>query len=91
MFSSEKSKIFLPITFVRRDTSISQNRHSGDKDHIETAHGHGVPTSKVDGNSQNLVVGSAVQFLDKQYGVIKWIGTLPGGDKTYAGVEMVGH
>ena len=89
MFSSKKSKIFLPITFVQPDTSTS-NRHSGDKDarsHIESAH---APTSKV-GNSQNLVVGSAVQYLDKQYGVIKWIGTLPGVKVTYAGVEMVRH
>lgn len=89
MFSSKKSKIFLPITFVQPDTSIS-NRHSGDKDarsHIENAH---VPTTKVN-NPYNLVVGSAVQYLDKQYGVIKWIGILPGDKLTYAGVEMVRH
>lgn len=35
-------------------------------------------------------VGSMVQFNDPpQFGVIKWIGTLPGSDIETAGVETV--
>ena len=42
-------------------------------------------------NPHDLVVGSAVQYIDhEQYGIIKWIGTLSGiPEVTYAGVEMV--
>ena len=91
-FSSKKLKIFLPITFVQPDTSISTDRHSGDKDarsHTENVH-ISTKAGKVS-NPHNLIVGSAVQYLDtEQYGVIKWIGILPGADKVmYAGVEMV--
>ena len=40
-------------------------------------------------NPFNFTVGSAVRHVD-QYGVIKWIGKLPGDDKkVYAKVEMV--
>ena len=93
-FSSKKSKIFLPIDCVQLDTSICSDTHSGDKyshSHSENVH---MPTkaSKA-ANSHDLAVGSAVQYLNTgQYGVIKWIGTLPpGAGVTYAGVEMVRH
>ena len=39
-------------------------------------------------NPYNFDVGSAVQYFEK-YGVIKWIGILPGDKKLYAKVEMV--
>lgn len=41
--------------------------------------------------SQNLKVGSTVQYgRPLKYGVIKWIGKLPGKEnELYAGVEMV--
>ena len=51
-----------------------------------------MPTTVGGGNNpHDLVVGSAVQYLDhKQYGIIKWIGTLSDvPEVTYAGVEMV--
>ena len=84
-FSSKKSKIFLPIDCVQLDTSISSDTHS------ENVH---IPTKASEAaTSHDLAVGSAVQYLNTgQYGVIKWIGTLPGGPRaTYAGVEMVRH
>lgn len=41
-------------------------------------------------NPYNLGVGSAVEFLDlEQYGVIKWIGNIPGSKEIFAGLEMV--
>ena len=93
-FSSDKSKIFLPITYVTPDTSRSNVTQSGDADncsHSEYVH---MPT-KTGGvsNPFDLTVGSAVQYLLKseQYGVIKWIGTLSGSKETFAGVEMVRH
>ena len=93
LFSSKKSKIFLPITFVQPDTSISNDRHSGDKDtrsHTENVH---VPTKAGEvNNPHNLVVGSAVRYLNtEQYGVIKWMETLSSAKTPYAGVEMVRH
>lgn len=90
-FPSEKSKVFLPITFVIPDTSRNRDRNSSDKDavgHSESVH-MPTTTSKAT-NPHNLIVGSAVQYMDsEQYGVIEWIGTLPGTKDTYAGVEMV--
>ena len=90
-FSSEKSKIFLPITYVMKDTSRKRDINSGDKDavgHREDVH-MSATASKAN-NPHNLIVGSAVQYMDfEQYGVIKWIGTIPGTKDTYAGVEMV--
>lgn len=90
-FSSEKFKIFIPITFVRPDASRTSNTQSGDTEscsHSENVH---VPTKPGEvNNPHNFVVGSAVQYLDTEhYGVIKWIGTLQGAKPLYAGVEMV--
>ena len=91
-FSSKESMIFLPISYVQLNTSISSDTHSDDSSshsHLENIH---MPTNASEAaNSHDLVVGSPVQYLNtEQYGVIKWIGTLPGGTKaTYAGVEMV--
>ena len=39
-------------------------------------------------NPHNLAVGSAVQYFQR-YGIIKWIGILPGDRKASAKVEMV--
>ena len=39
-------------------------------------------------NPFNFVVGSTVQHF-QNYGVIKWIGTLPGDKKLYAKIELV--
>ena len=39
-------------------------------------------------NPYNLVAGSAVQYFEK-YGVVRWIGMVPGDKKVYAKVEMV--
>lgn len=52
---------------------------------------HGVHASTVEDehdNPHHLNVGSPVQHFDK-YGVITWIGVLPGDKKVYAKVEMV--
>ena len=42
-------------------------------------------------NPYKLEEGSAIKYdYPPKYGVIKWIGIIPGWDKTlYAGVEMV--
>ena len=41
-------------------------------------------------NPFNLIVESSVQYGNSgQYGVIKWIGILPGSEVPYAGLEMV--
>ena len=93
-FSSKKSKLFLPIDCVQPDTSISSDTHSDDNDshsHLENV--HTLTEASEAASSHDLVVGSAVQYLNTgQYGIIKWIGTLPGGARaTYAGVEMVRH
>ena len=78
--------IFLPITYVRPDTSI-KSRDTDSHSHSENI----IPTKADEvNNPHNLVVGSAVQYHNtKQYGIIKWIGTLQGTNKTFAGVEMV--
>ena len=39
-------------------------------------------------NPYNLVIGSAVQYFG-QYGVVRWIGMVPGDRKVYAKVEML--
>ena len=90
-FSSKKSKIFLPIGFVEQDTFISSK--SSDAHSVSNnACSHPVNTHVPIKASCNLAVGSAVQCINKeQYGVIRWIGTLPGDKATYAGVEMVRH
>ena len=41
-------------------------------------------------NPYNLVVGSPVQYFGK-YGIIKWMGIVPGDGKIYAKVEMVNN
>ena len=93
-FPSEKFKVFLPITFVIPNTSRNRDKddkNSGDKDAVGHSENIHVPTtvSKTN-NPHNLVVGCTVQYMDsEQYGVIKWIGVLPGTKDTYAGVEMV--
>ena len=82
------SKIFLPITYVRRDTSRSSVIHSGDND--DNTHSRDVHMLFKADNPYNLVVGSAVQLNNtKQYGVIRWIGTLPDYKTPYAGIELV--
>jgi len=85
---SKKSRIFLPITLVRRDTS-RKDIHSGDKvvpGHKKIVH---LSTDENENNNPyNLGIGSTVQHFE-QYGVIKWIGTLFGDKKIYAKVEMV--
>ena len=90
--SSKKSKLFLPIDCVQLDTSISSDTHSDDNDsrsHLENV--HTLTEASEAASSHDLVVGSAVQYLNTgQYGILKWIGTLSGGTRaTYAGVEMV--
>ena len=88
-FSSDKSKVFLPITHVKLDTTRRSDAQSGNSEkHSENGH---IPTKAGDGsNPYNLVVGSAVEYLNTgQYGVIKWIGTLERSKGTFAGVEMV--
>ena len=41
-------------------------------------------------NPHNLGVGSTIQYMDfNQYGVIKWIGSIPGSKEIFAGLEMV--
>ena len=88
-FSSKKSKIFLPIDYVELDTSIGSDIHSDNHGHSENV--HITTTAGESNNPHDLVVGSAVQYIDhEQYGIIKWIGTLSGiPEVTYAGVEMV--
>ena len=88
-FSSEKSKIFLPIDYVELDTSVGSDTHSDGYGHSED-----VPITTTAGESNkahDLVVGSAVQLIGhEQYGIIKCIGILSGiPEITYAGVEMV--
>ena len=88
-FSSDKSKVFLPITHVKLDTTRSSDAQSDNTEsHSENVH---IPAKAGDGsNPYNFVVGSAVQYLyTGQYGVIKWIGTLERSKVTFAGVEMV--
>lgn len=91
-FSSKKTKIFLPIGLVRQDTSRSSNTGPHDKyGHSDSANVQ-IPTKSDEvNNPYNLVVGSSVQYLPSNYGVIKWIGTLPGVKLPYAGLEMVRH
>ena len=50
-----------------------------------------VPPAQLDQNPHKLEVGSTVQHGEPvEYGVIKWIGVLPGRENVlYAGVEMV--
>ena len=45
----------------------------------------------LDQNPYKLKEGSSIQYDDPpKYGVVKWVGMIPGRDKTfYAGVEMV--
>ena len=52
-----------------------------------------VPTSvKLHQNPYKLEIESTVQYGEPpQYGVIKWIGVLPGRENLYAGVEMVSY
>ena len=89
LFLSNKTKIFLPITYVKLDTSASSYMHSGEKDAKNYTGNIQEPTKGVEvSNPHNLVVGSAVRCLE-QFGVIKWIGTLKGDKKIYAGLEMV--
>ena len=46
----------------------------------------------LDPNPYSLTVGSVIEYGEPiQYGVIKWIGHLPGVQGLHAGVEMVGH
>ena len=49
--------------------------------------------SPLDQNPHKLEVGSTIQYGDPiEYGVLKWIGMLPGRENIqYAGVEMVNH
>ena len=79
--SSDKSKIFLPVDIIRLDTSRGSDTRSGDKD--------GYSDSENVENPYNFIVGSAVQYLEFRYGVIKWIGDLPGVKSLYAGIEVV--
>lgn len=87
-FSSKKKKLFLPISYVRLDTSKSSDAHTADENTSSHSENNHVPT-KLD-NPYNLDVGSAVQYLNtEQYGIIKWIGNLKDTKLPYAGVEMV--
>ena len=86
-FTSKTSKIFLPVAFVEPDTSRNSGPNCDDKDSCSHSENVSMP-----GNPHNFVVGSSVRYLNSEYyGVIKWIGSLPGVKATYAGVEMVRH
>ena len=83
------SKVFIPITYVKLDTSRSNNAHS-DSHHSENIQLPTKPGEVI--NPYNLVVGSAVQYHYHNFehrGVIKWIGNLQGSEETFAGVEIV--
>ena len=46
--------------------------------------------SYTDQNPHKLAVGSAIQYGDPpKYGVIKWLGKFPQGERMYGGIEMV--
>ena len=83
----------MPIVFVKPDTTRSSDTHSGIKDTYSHSENVDIPTKAGEvNNPHKLVVGSEVQYLNTEhYGVIKWIGTLPGVKQPYAGVEMVRH
>ena len=72
-----------------QDDSSDSSTTSDDSDvtsHDEVIH----PLTMKGGydNPYNLAVGSAVQYFER-YGIIRWIGILPGDRKTFAKVEMV--
>jgi len=80
---SKKSKVFLPMSCVRLDTSRNSSTLTGNDDILDHKENKNI-------NPHNLNIGSAVQCTDtEQYGVIKWIGTLSDSKEVYAGVEMV--
>ena len=79
----EISACFLPAHKPSQDTSRASSGNSGNMI---------VPSNnKVfcpSNNPYNLLVGSPVQYFGR-YGVVKWIGILPGDRKVYAKVVMV--
>jgi len=71
-------------------------KHASDKtkDYTQlTSLGSAISPSQLDQNPYKLEVGSTIQYGNPpEYGVIKWIGILPGRENIeYAGVEMVNY
>ena len=81
--AGETSTYFLPTHKLSQDTSRASSGNSGDV----VAPSNNKVFCPSD-NPYNLVVGSPVQYFER-YGVIKWIGILPGDRKIYTKVEMV--
>ena len=75
-----------------QDTSKSSDKTSnGSVSSRKTARKtvvHGPTKETENDNPFNFAVGSAVKHFEK-YGVVKWIGTLPGDKKLYAKIELV--
>ena len=80
----------LPNILITENSSQANSQISNvDDTHNKTVHSAD-DKHLVDTNQHKLKVESVIRYGEPaRYGVIKWIGNLPGQVETFAGVEMV--